>query len=362
MNSRGKGAGNTLLGPGMLPSAQTARKILYVDISFAEATNASAAKSNVMVKLLATDVAGSASSVFTQRTPARTTPASKSAKAQDQEYSTDIWKLTSSGRNFEQLFEQMKSMQDQIGSLSAALRSVTHSDQSSIAGSRPSMVGAATGAFGAVPGSRPLRRVSTAREAPFQGPTTSAFSFDLARSSLQQRGIVERHDVGEEGDLTQEPSPMASPSAPKRELGARQAVDPLWALPKNEALRLCHVYEEEMGIMYPVLELPELVEQVELLYGLMNGPVHPEPLVDERNSLDHDDVYILRLVFACALTAEASGRSEQAIELFDSVREVQDNCVWGSPDIKSIIFLTLVVRHFCVSLHRFSPPLPQLST
>lgn len=229
-------------------------------------------------------------------------------------------------------------MQDQISSLSTALRSVTQSDQSSIAGARPSVIGTGTAAFGAVPGTRPLRRVSTAKEAPFQGPTTSAFSFDLAKSSLQQRGIVERHEVGEEGDLTQEPSPLASPSAPNRDLEVRQAVDPLWTLPKAEALRLCHVYEEEMGIMYPVLELPELVEQVRLLYGHMDGSVGPE------SKLEHDDVYILRLVFACALTAEASGRSEQAIALFDSVREVQDNCVWGPPEIKSIIFLTLVVR------------------
>lgn len=220
-----------------------------------------------------------------------------------------------------------------------------------VGGTRASVVGPATGSYGLLPTQRPLRRVSTAREAPFQGPTTSGFSFDLAKSSLLQRGIVERNDPGDEaeGDLTQEPSPLASPSAPNRDSELRHAVDPLWALPKNEALRLCQVYEEEMGIMYPVLEVSELLEQVHLLYGLMDRTLESDIQTNGKNALDREDVYILRLVFACALTAEASGRSEQAIALFDSVREVQDNCVWGPPEIKSIIFLTLVVRQheFC---------------
>lgn len=236
-------------------------------------------------------------------------------------------------------------MQDQISNLSAAVRSIAHSDNSPVGGPRPSIVGPAMSSYGLLPTQRGLRRVSTARETPFQGPTTSAFGFDLAKSSLQRRGIVEhQEEAGDEGDLAQEPSPLASPSAPHPDMELRQAVDPLWALPKAEALRLCQVYEEEMGIMYPVLELPELLDQVHLLYGLMDRTADSHVQSDGINAIDREDVYILRLVFACALTAEASGRSEQAISLFDSVREVQDTCVWGPPDIKSIIFLTLVVR------------------
>lgn len=232
-------------------------------------------------------------------------------------------------------------MQDQIATLSSAVRSLTQSDASPVAG-RPSVVGA-SGGFAVLPTQRKVRHASTAREVPFQGPTTSAFGFDLAKSSLQRRGIFERTNAADEGDLAQEPSPLASPLSSHRDLEVRQAVDPLWSLPKAEALRLCQVYEEEMGIMYPVLELPELLDQVNLLYGVKDHTIEPEAQSHAQRSLDREDVYILRLVFACALTAEASGRSEQAIALFDSVREVQDNCVWGPPEIKSIIFLTLVV-------------------
>lgn len=234
-------------------------------------------------------------------------------------------------RNFERLFDQMRAMQDQITMLSASVRSIASSEQSPVGLST-------TGNYGLLPAQRPLRRVSTAKESPFQGPTTSAFGFEVAKSSLQQRGIVERIEAGEAGDMTQEPSPLASPSAPNDTIDTRHTLDPLWALPKTEALRLCRVYEEEMGIMYPVLELSELLDQVDRLYS------PADRAIDSVIQLDREDVHILRLVFACALTAEGSGRSEQAISLFDSVRDVQDNCVWGPPEIKSIIFLTLVVR------------------
>ncbi|KAJ5048846.1 hypothetical protein NUH16_007356 [Penicillium rubens] len=237
--------------------------------------------------------------------------------------------------NFKLLFDQMRAMQDQITQLSASIRSIASSEHS------PGGV-SATGTYGQFPTQRPVRRLSTARETSFQGPTTSAFSFDLAKSSLQQRGIVERADGGDEGDMTQEPSPLASPSTANEELETRQTLDPLWVLPKAEALRLCQVYEEEMGVMYPVLELSELLDQVDLLYGQKDRVIEPTGQSDGHNGLSREDVHILRVVFACALTAEASGRSEQAIALFDSVREVQDNCVWGPPEIKNIIFLTLV--------------------
>ncbi|KAJ5165709.1 transcriptional regulator family: Fungal Specific TF [Penicillium coprophilum] len=235
--------------------------------------------------------------------------------------------------NFKQLFDQMRAMQDQITQLSASIRSIASSERS--------LGVPATGTY-QLPTQRSLRRLSTAKETSFQGPTTSAFSFGLAKSSLQQRGIVERAEVGDEGDMTREPSPLASPSTLDEEPGARQTLDPLWVLSKAEALRLCRVYEEEMGIMYPILELSEISAQVHLLYGPVDRALGPVRQPEEQHGLAREDVHILRVVFACALTAEASGRSEQAIALFDSVREIQDNCVWGPPDIKNIIFLTLV--------------------
>lgn len=144
---------------------------------------------------------------------------------------------------------------------------------------------------------------------------------------------------------------MPSPPPPDHELDPTRSGDPLWDIGKEEALRLCRVYEEEMGIMYPVLELPQLLHQVNLLYDPINSAIMARNALQvngDIEGLDGTDVHILRLVFACALTAEGSGRSELAMRLVESVREVADNCVWGPPEIKNIIFLTLLVRLFCL--------------
>nr|XP_001397415.2 Zn(II)2Cys6 transcription factor [Aspergillus niger CBS 513.88] len=162
---------------------------------------------------------------------------------------------------------------------------------------------------------------------------------------LQRRGIVEEHpDVAdaEDGDVDGDEGAMPVPASPPR-TRHHPAGDPLWTIGKTEALRLCRVYEEEMGVMYPVLELSQLLHQVELLYGAESWP--RVPVVqgpDGPEQLDRTDVHILRLVFACALTAEAAGSSALAMSLFESVREVADNFVWGAAGIKNIIFLTLV--------------------
>ncbi|KAJ1716339.1 C6 transcription factor [Aspergillus flavus] len=244
--------------------------------------------------------------------------------------------MNSKSRGLDQLCEQMKAMQEQITALTAAVHTLTQGAAVPTSLSRPDQT-----CF-SISSQRPFRRVSSAKELTFQGPTTSAFSFDLAKSSLQRRGIVERNDAGEDGDLTQEPSPMPSPS-PTQVLHTRQG-DPLWTIGKDEALRLCRVYEEEMGIMYPVLDLQELLNQVEILYGQVETEGWSEASVQHNGHMKVDDydVHILRLVLACAITAEASGNSDLAMRLFEDVQKVADNCVWGPPDIRGIMFLTLV--------------------
>ncbi|KAL4787033.1 hypothetical protein BJX76DRAFT_52034 [Aspergillus varians] len=215
----------------------------------------------------------------------------------------------------ERLYEQMNAMQAQISALTASVHSLAQNNGSGSVVARPE----------AEP--RPYRRISRAsKKLAFQGPTTPAFSFDLARSSLKERGIEVERD---EGDITGEPSPLPTPRSPAT-LGSCHVGDPLWSIGKTEALRLCRVYEEEMGVMYPVVDLEQLLHNVHLLYEPTNG------------ELDNDDINIMRLVFACALTAEASGSSELAMSLFETVRDAADHYIWTPPEIKRITVLALV--------------------
>lgn len=178
----------------------------------------------------------------------------------------------------------------------------------------------------------------------FHGPTTSSFGFGIARKSLQTRGITE---VAEEADITQEPSPMPSPSLSPRPLQYHQPIDPLWVISQEEALRLCRVYEEEMGIMYPVIELDRAVTHVNALYAHLRRGTSSKSC--SRNALradtiDSEDINILKLVFACALTAEENGHSDLGMQIFNSVRDVANDIMWKPPSIKGTIFMTLIVR------------------
>ncbi|EPS35020.1 hypothetical protein PDE_09985 [Penicillium oxalicum 114-2] len=250
------------------------------------------------------------------------------------------------------LLEQMSAMQDQINALKMTVKDLVDRASSCTGASCAGTAGTAIGASGDIHQlvQRPSRRrVSTAPKTSFQGPTTSGFGFDLAKTSLLRRGIVEENDAadGVEGNVTQEPSPLASSPVPGDYEEQYHAVDPLCTFTRSEALRLCALYEEEMGIMYPVIEVPELLQQVHRLYSLTGHRYLDQALAKSNPVLGREDMAIVRLVFACALTAEASGRSDRAIALLTSVRDIQEDCVWGPPELKSITILTLVsILHF----------------
>lgn len=68
-----------------------------------------------------------------------------------------------------------------------------------------------------------------------------------------------------EDTVTQDPTPVGSPpggiqaSSGMENFNGNPCRDPIWALSKDEMVRLCRVYEEEMGIMYPVVNIEEVI-------------------------------------------------------------------------------------------------------
>ncbi|KKA19809.1 C6 transcription factor [Rasamsonia emersonii CBS 393.64] len=239
-------------------------------------------------------------------------------------------------QNIEQLLHQVQSLQEQVKTLSGTVDTLVARDAARSSG------------FRSEPFQRPIAnaergKASSGQQLSFHGPTTSSFSFGIARQSLQTRGITE---LGDEGEATQEPSPMPSPSLSPQTFEYQQSIDPLWAISKEEGIRLCRVYEEEMGIMYPILELEQTISHVNALYTHLRTPSlsrssHESAYNPEQ--LDNDDINILKLVFACALTAEESGHSELGMRIFNSVRDVANDSIWSPPDIKRAIFLTLMI-------------------
>jgi hypothetical protein len=195
----------------------------------------------------------------------------------------------------------------------------------------------------------PLSRYRPApKHHPFHGPTSSAFSLDVAKNTLQNMGY---QGLGvDEGLVTQDATPIGTPPAiqPSPLANGSPSRDPIWAVSKEEMIRLCRHYEEEMGLMYPVVNIEQVIVHGTNLYdfvaaalrtGLANSTGPGQGIHDEQS-------LILKMVLACALTTESSGQSDIAYRLFESVREAADRNLHSEViEVKSLPFLALVVSY-----------------
>ena len=155
---------------------------------------------------------------------------------------------------------------------------------------------------------------------------------------------------GQEGSFNDEDVPSHhSPHqtrAPLASMTIHPNKDPLWKISKDEAVRLCRVYEEEMGLMYPLINMEKILSQVNKLFkfteaaaktGLMN-PYKAGP-----DSIGNADVCILKMVLASSLIVEGDGQSSLARELYESCREAFEARMLGPVEMKGLILVTLVV-------------------
>lgn len=96
--------------------------------------------------------------------------------------------------------------------------------------------------------------------------------------------------------------------------------------------------------MYPVLDFETAINQVNALYNHLSPLSSSSEPATKEEPLSDDDINNLKLVFACALTAEANGNSDLAMRIFRGVRHVASDVVWQPANIKRVVFITLVVR------------------
>ena len=188
----------------------------------------------------------------------------------------------------------------------------------------------------------------------FRGPTSSDFNFSVAKSSLQTMGITGQNEVegagsGAAGSGSQDQTPERSP--PERD--RMQIVhdfhadkDPIWMVSREEAMRLCRVWEDEMGLMYPVLDMNKVIAYAEKLYRFMEA-AHRSGLMQQgfpgADAIDDEDTNILKMVLATAMTVEASGRSDLGRRMFEYVHPAIDNLLLGIVGTKGIRLLILTV-------------------
>jgi hypothetical protein len=244
---------------------------------------------------------------------------------------------------------QMQSLQDQVDNLYANLSALRHCDTMRLPpSSERSMTMSQPSAAQSI---SPSARYRPPPPHPsFRGPTSSAFSLDVAKTTLQNMGY---QPLGvDEGPISQDPTPNASPPAippPLPNSGDSPARDPIWMFSKEEMIRLCHVYEEEMGLMYPVLDIEQLILHGTNLYdyieaattsGIVN-PSNPKGISDMQSC-------ILKMVLSISTVVEGHGCSEIGYTLYESVKGAADRSLHSEIiDIRSLPFLVLIVGQFC---------------
>ncbi|OHE93055.1 fungal specific transcription factor domain-containing protein [Colletotrichum orchidophilum] len=160
----------------------------------------------------------------------------------------------------------------------------------------------------------PLHRpeLTQPKQASFRGPTSMAFSLDIANTTIHNMGYK---GIGEDEQGT----PLGVPEdSPFRMPPQESQIDPLWDFGKDEMIRLCRLHDEEIGIMYPVIKIPSVIEHVRHLTAYMDS-ARKQGLTP---SLNDEKTLQLKIVMSCALVVEEHGHSEKACKLIDSMDAV----------------------------------------
>ncbi|KAK1969806.1 hypothetical protein LY78DRAFT_653673 [Colletotrichum sublineola] len=203
----------------------------------------------------------------------------------------------------------------------------------------------------ALPPNPAIADVESSSEGGSCQPSASyTFNISLARTHLRALGIgttdVDPGGVSASVNPPRPPSPSMQ-TAFGLDVGS---IDPLWLINEEEAVRLCNVYEEEIGIQYPFLDIPWLFIQVRNLYRAMNSGSRlgfafaaiPGPTV-----IDPQDLSLVKMVLSTALTVEAGGPSQLGKSLFLDVRKSSAKELWESANVKStMLFILLAIYSF----------------
>jgi hypothetical protein len=168
-------------------------------------------------------------------------------------------------------------------------------------------------------------------------------------------GITAGEDGEDEGVVTHDATPRHSPPAPQPLSMSKQMhadKDPIWSITKHEALRLVHVYHEEMGVMYPILDIEKLLRYTEMLFsfveaaarsGLMQGGLPgADAIMDDQTS-------VLKLVLATTLVLEGRGKDPLGEKLFENVHRVVEKTLSEPVSLQGINLLALTVSVFAFS-------------
>jgi hypothetical protein len=192
----------------------------------------------------------------------------------------------------------------------------------------------------------PGRPTPTPKHPKFRGPTSALYNLGVARSSLVHMGIAGGEEGGEDGLMTHDGTPAGSPPPSQRPI-LHASKDAIWSLNKDEAIRLIYVWQDEMGTMYPIVDVEGLVRHTGMLFTFMEAARRSrlmESSMPGADAIYDDQTNLLKLIVAIALTLEGSGKSEFGKKMWECVRTTVEAQLFEPPGLKGLQMLGLAVR------------------
>ncbi|KAJ4037770.1 Zn(2)-C6 fungal-type DNA-binding domain [Fusarium oxysporum f. sp. vasinfectum] len=183
----------------------------------------------------------------------------------------------------------------------------------------------------------------------FCGPSSSEFALKAVSGNLREMGMPSAITSKLISDYD---SPLEVPShfanyGPFMKL---VAMDPLWDIPKTEAITLVNKWFTNMGSLYPFLREGELLVTVDRVYAVI-GPINVGTPIPRRElaaeALLNDETNKLKIVLAVSKTMENGGRNDEAQRLFQSTTEAVESLIWNPSGINGIQLLVLTaIYHY----------------
>lgn len=195
--------------------------------------------------------------------------------------------------------------------------------------------------------------LSQLRDAGFRGPTSANFNLDIARTTLHKLGYSNMDSSTDGGHTGPDDTPAVSPAAiAPRTMeslsSSTRPIDPLWEFEKEEMIRLCRVHEEEIGIMYPVIQIESVINHVKFLCSWKDAVKKNfgQPTQGQGDGIADTKSLLLKIVLCIGLVIEEHGTSERATRLFESMRPRLERMVITDPsEVANLPILALVAGY-----------------
>lgn len=168
------------------------------------------------------------------------------------------------------------------------------------------------------------------RSGSFRGPTSMAFSLDVANTTIANMGYkgIDENDGQQNDDNSTQM--MDGPC------------DPLLEFDKDEMVRLCRLHEEEIGIMYPVLDIRSVISHARSLASFLESVRNQRPL----EAINDEKTLQLKMVMCCALVVEGHAHSDKAARLYESMEAVINRKLMSdNSDVANLPLLALLAGY-----------------